>query len=338
MNFAEPAIAIRRARASGCRRGGFFVLGLGLGVARMHAGGEAITSIGIDPVVARVNGSPILESQVQEQLHAHQSKASANPAEKDLRDKVIRDLVDSELLYQASVKGRIQVSNKSVDEEIRAISARFSSEAEFSDSLRQEGMTLETMRDRIRRNLAVQQLLRQEVAARVTVSDAEIGAYYAKNRDRMRRPEGAHALEIMTPLPVAYDVQGRQRARQAMEEVLKEARGGRDFASLVREFSQGPSADKGGDLGWLTRNSPRPVLAQAALRLKAGEISDILETSTGLHILKVLEKRPAEDVSLQEARGEIDSLLRREKEQGALKDYLQNLKTGATIEIVHPTP
>ena len=123
-----------------------------------------------------------------------------------------------------------------------------------------------------------------------------------------------------------------------MEGVLKEARGGKDFASLVREFSQGASAAKGGDLGWLTRSSPRPVLAQAALRLQAGEISDILETSTGLHILKVLEKRPAGDVSLQEARGEIDSLLRREKEQGALKDYLQSLKTGATIEILNPTP
>ncbi len=295
-----------------------------------------------DPVVARVNGTEILQSQVEARVRSTLSRASRSTTEipEDrvgaLRKQQLENLVDEELMYQQSLKEKIQVPEKAVEEQLQALEGRFASNQEFSDSL--EGMTLPSIRERIRRNLAVEALVKQAINSKVVLTEAEITGYYQKNRERLRRPEAAHTLEIVTRLDPLEDSQGKAAARQAMEAVLKEARGGKDFVALVREFSQGSSASEDGDLGWLTRNGPRPLLAQAALKLKPGELSDILETPSGLHILKVLEKRPAEDVSLEVARSQIESLLRGEKEQSGLRDYLATLKSGAKIEILTSTP
>ena len=297
-----------------------------------------------DPVVARVNGIEILESQIEARVQSTLSRASRSTTEipedrvKALRKQQLENLVDEELMYQQSLKEKIQVPEKAVEEQLQALEGRFASNQEFSDSLQQEGMTLASIRERIRRNLAVEALVKQAVNSKVVLTEAEITAYYQKNRERLRRPEAAHTLEIVARLDPQEDSQEKAAARQAMEAVLKEAKGGKDFVTLVREFSQGSSASEDGDLGWLTRNGPRPLLAQAALKLKPGELSDILETPSGLHILKVLEKRPAEDVTLEVARSQIESLLRGDKEQSGLRDYLATLKSGAKIEILTSTP
>jgi peptidyl-prolyl cis-trans isomerase C len=297
-----------------------------------------------DPVIARVNGTEILNSQVEVRVRAaldRASRTSTEPPEDQvqaLRKQFLSNLVDEELLYQASLKEKIQAAEKAVEEQVLALEGRFASDKEFSDSLQQEGMTPASVRERIRRNLMVEELVKQKVNSGLKISDAEVADYYQKNRERLRRPEAAHALEIVTPLDPYTDSERRAQTRQAMEAVLKEAKSGKDFAKLIQEFSQGSSASKGGDLGWLTKSGPRPLLAQAALKLQPGELSDILETPSGLHILKVLEKRPAEDVSLQEAKSQIESLLRQEKEQSGLRDYLATLKAGAKIEILIPIP
>lgn len=298
----------------------------------------------VDPVVARVNGTAILNSLLEANVRSVLNRASRSPGEipqdrvASLRKQTLDNLVEEELLYQASLKEKIQVPEKAVEEEVLALEGRFASSQEFEDSLRQEGMTLASMREKIRRNLQVEAVVKQKVSSQVSPSEAEITAYYQKNRERLRRPEAAHALEILTRLDPSMDSQAVAQARQAMEAVLKEAKGGRDFAALVREFSQGTSVAQGGDLGWLTRNGSRPLLAQAALQLKSGELSDIIQTPSGFHILKVLEMRPAEDVPLEEARSQIESLLREEQEQNGLKKYIAALKSGAKIEILAPIP
>ena len=324
---------------------GALLLGTSLGRAADGASDPTVPLAPVaNPVVARVNGAEILESQVNAGIRMRLGRISPTstegPQERTdaLRKQVLDNLVDEELLYQTSVKEKIQVPEKAVEEQVSQLEGRYASSQEFADSLRQEGMTDASLRERIRRNLAIEELVKQKVDSKVTVSEAEIASYYQKNRERLRRPEAAHALEIVTRLDPASDAQTKEQARQAMEAVLKEAKGGKDFAMLVREFSQGSSASQGGDLGWLTLNGTRPLLAQAALKLKPGELSDILETPSGLHILKVLEKRPAEDVTLQEARSQIESRLREEKEQSGLREYIATLKSGAKIEIVAAIP
>ena len=297
-----------------------------------------------DPVLASVNGKEIHASQVDRVLQLTLRKSSRNPdavpadQREALRKQLLNSLVDDELLYQASQKEKIQVPEKAVDEQVQALEGSFYSQEEFAVSLQKQGMTPAEARERVRRRLAVEELVKQRVNAAGPVTDAEINAYYKKNRERLRRPESVHAQQIFLRLDPFEDPEKKGKARQTLEALLREIRGGKDFETLARQFSEGPEAAQGGDLGWLTRNSPTPYLAEAALRLNPGEVSDVVETPAGLHILKALEKRPAGEASAEEARSQIETRLRQEREQEAIKELLATLKTTAKILIFTPTP
>jgi parvulin-like peptidyl-prolyl isomerase len=295
-------------------------------------------------VAARVNGIAILDSQVDERFRLLLRKRSKTPSEltpeemQSLRRQCLDQLVDETLLDQASKAKSITVTEKAVDGQVQELEAHFSSHDEFVASLKEEGISEESLRETIRRNLSVQELLQQHLDRSVSVSEQEIGDYYRKNQDKLRRPESAHVLEIFLRVDSRMDPSMKAKTRGVMESVLASLRSGKDFSEMAREFSEGPSASQGGDLGWLTRNEERPLLLAEAMKLKPGEISDILESSAGLHIIKVVDQKPAEDVSLEEAKSRIESILRQQKQQAALKGYLADLRAGAKIEFPAATP
>jgi parvulin-like peptidyl-prolyl isomerase len=255
-----------------------------------------------------------------------------------LRRQVLDQLVEEELLYQLSQKEKVQVPEKRVDEEVQTLQSRFLSPEEYEASLKEQGLTPALARERVRRNLAVEEIIRQKTTGGAGPSEAEIAEYYKKNRERLRRAESARVQQIFVRLPPRSDPETKGRARQALEALIKEIRGGKDFGAAIREYSQGTDQGPGGDLGWVTRNGPTPILADAALKLKVGEISDVLETPAGFHVLKVLEKKPGGEASLEEARAQVESLLRQQKEREALASLVAKLKTEARIEFVTPVP
>jgi peptidyl-prolyl cis-trans isomerase C len=197
---------------------------------------------------------------------------------------------------------------------------------------------MEEMKKRVQRNLATEQLVKQEVDSKISVSDSEISDYYAKNKDRMRRSESVKLSEIFVRADPKATADVKAKARQRIEALLKELQGGKDFAALARQFSESPDAKDGGNMGYVSRNGTLPVLAEAAFRLKVGEISDVVESPFGYHLLKVTDKKPAGDVTLAEAKTQISNFLYQQKEREAFNAYLGKLKAGAKIEILTPTP
>jgi parvulin-like peptidyl-prolyl isomerase len=302
--------------------------------------GSAAPSSPPDPVVARVNETEIHASQLEQVVQLSLRKGSFNTdllsdeRMATLRKNVLDHLVEEELLYQACRKEKIEVQDKKVEEEMQALESRFSSPQEYEASLRDQGFTLDMVRERVRRSLSVEELIRRETSQEGRPSEAEVTAYYQKNRDRLRRTESVHVQQVFLKLPPHVDPETKGRARQALEGLIKEIRGGKDFSAAVRQYGQ----DSGGDLGWLTRGGPTPILAEAALKLKTGEISDIVETPSGLHVLKVMERRPGGEATLEESRPQIENLLQQQKEKEALSELLAKLKTEAKIEIIAPVP
>jgi len=298
----------------------------------------------VDPVMAKVNQTEIRASQVEQVLQLSLRRGSRNTDSLSeermgrLRRQVLDQLVEEELLYQLSQKEKVQVPEKRVDEEVQTLQSRFLSPEEYEASLKEQGLTPALARERVRRNLAVEEIIRQKTTGGAGPSEAEIAEYYKKNRERLRRAESARVQQIFVRLPPRSDPETKGRARQALEALIKEIRAGKDFGAAIREYSQGTDQGPGGDLGWVTRNGPTPILADAALKLKVGEISDVLETPAGFHVLKVLEKKPGGEASLEEARAQVESLLRQQKEREALASLVAKLKTEARIEFVTPVP
>jgi len=325
-----------------CQAGGSDPSGKNPGSAGVREAAVAGASPG--PVVARVNGVGIPSRQLEQTLRLYLEKDGQNPGSipaakiQDLRRQLLDSLVSSELLYQASVTAKVSVSDESVQQQLQTLRGKFSSDQEFTKYLQEQGLTEGEMRERIHRNLSTEQLVKQVVDSKVKVSDAEIADYYQKNKDRMRRPEAVKLAEIFVRADSKATGAAKAKARQKIEAVLKEVRAGKDFAALARQFSESPDAKDGGEMGFVSRNGTLPILSDAAFKLKPGEVSDVVESPFGYHLLKVTEKKSAGDVSLAEAKPQISSFLFQQKEREAFNTYLSNLKSGAKIEILSPTP
>jgi len=151
-------------------------------------------------------------------------------------------------------------------------------------------------------------------SSKVQLGKEEIEAFYQRHRESsFHQPMAIRVRHILFRVPAGASAKQKEEVRLRAEGVLREARGGGDFARLAKEHSADPSAAQGGDVGWLVKGQVMPDLEQTAFALKRGEISGVLESPSGYHILKVEETKQAKSRSLEEAVEEIGNTLRVEK-------------------------
>jgi peptidyl-prolyl cis-trans isomerase D len=174
----------------------------------------------------------------------------------------------------------------------------------------------ETLKEPLRVQVEYLAYLFSHFSSRVRVSEEEIEEYYQIHRDtKFRQPQALRLRQIFFRVPEGAASQEREAVRSRAEEVLRRARSGADFAGLAKENSQDPSAAQGGDIGFFSAGQLLPALDKAAFALKKGEISDVVETSLGYHILKVEDVRDEKIKSLKEAREEIIRIITLERER-----------------------
>lgn len=282
-------------------------------------------------VAAFVNGEEItvaaLDSQVA-QLRI-QSPTLFDPAsgmsEAQIRSALLDELVNRSLLSQEADKRNIEVTDAEIDAEMEATAAGYENQEAFEASLEEAGYTTESAREMIEWYLLAEKLLDEEVSADA-VTDEEIAAYYEENNDLFATEAGKRTSHIL------FDETDEALAR----EVLGRVRGGEDFAELATEYSQDEgSAAMGGDLGW-------PTVAyvdefEAAIdELEVGEISDLVKTDFGYHIITVTDERAAGTQSLDDATESIREELVMAKRDQAYADLLESLRAAAEIEILDP--
>ncbi len=138
---------------------------------------------------------------------------------------------------------------------------------------------------------------------------AEVKTYYDQNLDKYQLPEQRQARHILLRTPPKADDETKNKTRKELEDILAKANNGADFAKLAKEFSQDGSAAKGGDLGFFGRGRMVPAFDQAVFSLKEGEISKIVETQFGFHIIKLEKINPARQQKLAEVTNEITTML-----------------------------
>ena len=270
------------------------------------------TTFVIDRVAAVVGNQPILTSQVEEQLftllsgrNAPVVRSAADTAA--LRTRLLEDLINEELLIQAAlrdtaIKVTDQEVTEGVNERVRSVRSRFTSEVDYTRELRNAGFQTP---DEFRRYLAEQQrreflrvrlmerLKQTEVIRPVTPTDREMREAFEKNRAQFgRRPATISFRQIVIapkPSPAA-----KQRAFQLADSIAKGLRAGGDFATAARRFSQDSSAAQGGDLGWQRRGAFERPFDDVVFRLRPGVISDPVETVYGYHVIQVERVQPSE--------------------------------------------
>jgi len=285
--------------------------------------------------VARVNGIAIdaVELRRAEKVLL---RGQTVPADQQaaLDQQALDQLVSAELLYQAAAKLEIKDLDKQIDAKLAQGKARFKDEQDFKKAIKDLEMDEKDLREYTRRDLMISQYVETTFAAKANVSETEIRAFYDKNPDKFKRDETVKASHILIGVDDNATADEKKAAREKAEKLHKEVVGGADFAAVAKENSTCPSAPQGGDLGSFGKGQMVPAFEKAAFALKPGEISPVVETQFGFHIIKLTEKNPATTVDYKDAKAKIEGFLKGQKANEAIQKYLMETKKTAKIEIL----
>ncbi len=288
--------------------------------------------------VAVVNGSVITRAQFDREMgmvrerFAQQGRPLGDIQMLAIQNQVLESLISRELLYQESQKKGIKVEKEIVTEQFDTIKERFTSEEEFRNTLKRMNISEDLLKSQIERGLVIQEFVDKEFGQKVTIPDKDAKAYYDSHPDSFKRPEQVRASHILAKAdPNATEPQ-KGEARKKIEEVQRKVKKGEDFADLAREFSEGPSNVNGGDLGFFGRGQMVKPFEDAAFALKPGEVSDIVETQFGYHLIKVTDRQPETVVAYGDVKDRLQQYLKEQKVQEELGKYIEKVKGEAKIE------
>lgn len=288
--------------------------------------GETPVQEAAPPAVAVVNGDPITAAELEEELGKvrREGGALALRSEQDLdrvRRQMLEKRIDQRLLAQAAREHRVVVGADEVERAVLRLRADYPGRT-FEELLAEEGIPYSELKEEIRRRLVIQQLIAEQVNARVAVTDDEVTRWYDEHPEDFETPEQVHARQIVV------------KTEEQASQILRELRRGARFEDLARKHSIAPEATQGGDLGWFARGVMPSPIDETCFELAPRRVSDVVESPYGYHVFKVVERKKAEKQALtDELRARIESRLRRSKEEAAQQAYLKTLREGATIRI-----
>lgn len=298
---------------------------------------DALKTSPSDPM-ARVNGTTITRQEVDRAVKVMLAQSQVEqPLSADLlkqaQDAALDQLAAAELLFQEASKHEVQDLDKQVADKVAVNRAKFTSDAEFEKALKAVDMTMNDIREFTRKDIIISRFIDDELAAKIKVSDADIKKFYDENVEKyFTKPESARASHILIGVDEKASAEERKKAKEKAEALLKRVKAGEDFATIAKSDSTCPSASQGGDLGTFGRGQMVPPFEKAAFALKPGQVSDVVETQFGYHIIKLVEKEEAGKESFESVKGKIAEFLKREKTQKSVVDLVAKLKETAKIE------
>ena len=252
-----------------------------------------------------------------------------------LRKEAMEEMIEQELVRQAAEAAGIEVTDVEVDTAIAEISQPFESVDEFNRRIQSEGFTPESYREHIRRMIAAKKYLDAIRMGVAEISDEALETYYRENASRLTFPEQVRVRHILLTWKPMGTTDDRAAIRKQMQPILERARAGEDFAALVSEFSDDyATRQNGGDTGLFRRGQMAPAFENAAFALKQGEISDPVETSFGVHILRLEEHKEAYLLPLDEIREKLRDHVREEKMEAAVEQEIERLRNEGEVEIL----
>ena len=293
-----------------------------------------------ETAAAVVNGTTITQEalafetqrMIEQMARQRQGQVPDEASMPQVREDVLNRMIEEELLYQDSQSKDIKVPEARVTEELASIKQRFPSEKEYQDALAGIEMSEADLTRKITRGMAIEQLIKEHVIQETAVSDAESRAFYDQNASMFEKPEQIQARHILIKMEGDVTEAQKAEALKKIEMIRKKALEGEDFAALASEYSEGPSSVKGGDLGHFSRGQMVKPFEDAAFALKTGEISEVVETQFGYHIIEVTDQQPASVVSYETVQAQIVERLKQEKSRREIQQYIETLRSQADIK------
>ncbi len=254
----------------------------------------------IDHIVAVVNDDVITATELERQLRMIKTRLQRQqtrlPPDDVLRKQVLDQMIMEQLQLQEAARIGIRIDDETVNRVIAGI-ARDNNLTldQFRQVLTRDGFDFASYRDQIRNSLTINQLRKQRVESRVNVSEREIANYLTNQANRKGHDDDYHLAHILVALPEAASPEQIAAARQKAEALHRRLQEGADFTQLAIAESNAHDALKGGDLGWRKIGQLPTLFADVVRKLQPGQISEVIRSPSGFHIVKLIDKRSRQE-------------------------------------------
>ncbi|GAB6267439.1 MAG: peptidylprolyl isomerase [Smithella sp.] len=255
---------------------------------------------------------------------------------KQTRSAFLQRLIDNILIEQEGKKSGtgIIVKDEEVMDVIRDIMSKQKlSMQDFLKNLAKEGNSLDSVKKEIRTQMMRARLLRREIKSKVIVTDEEIGEYYNKNRQDYEGKETVRIKQLLLLIPPNADSAAIAKVRTGAMQLHKSVMAGESFDLLIVKYSQGPAAAQGGDVGFVGRGTIIPEVEKVAFSLPVGQISEVIESGVGFHIIQVVDKKGAGLKPITAVREEIKTKIEDEKLDKKFEEWIASIRAKAHIEV-----
>jgi len=281
----------------------------------------AVFSEMIDYIVATVNGEVITYNQFRQRVfevrEAYKEVYSGEELEKQFGDRkksILNDLIEERLLLGEAKRENIEVDKIEIEKMLNIAKSKFKSLDDFHRVLRNEGLTLETLEKEYKQRLMIKKIIQFKVNSRVRIEDYEISQYYQAHKKNFFEPEQVKIRQILVKMG-----DSEKAAKQTAQSILKRIKGGENV-----EWE---------DLDFINTSELLPELGVAISKLEINEISSLVRTQTGYHIMRLEGRKLPRARKLPEVRDEISRILFSKKADRIYSNFVNTLKKEADIDI-----
>jgi parvulin-like peptidyl-prolyl isomerase len=291
-----------------------------------------------DKVVVIVNGQELrtlhfnrVMSSIMPMARIHGGVTEEKKAAK--RKEAIDRLIDEELLYQEAKKEGIRPDRKAVKAALANSIKESGGKKKFKEAMTYYGITESEFRRILGKPGMIKELLDRRVDKRVGVDDSVLIDYYEKNKEShftVNKRRFRHIFFKADPgMPSSWDVK-----KEKAEDILDRIRNGVDFAEMARSFSEGVRKESGGDTGFINKKQFLSGLAEVGWKMKPGEVSDVIRTMYGFHIIRLEEDPISEVMTFEEAKRQIEPIIVSKQKSSLKKELMDGLHRNASIKVV----
>lgn len=314
---------------------------LGTGVFFLCYGPVSPGGTVVDRIVAVVNQEVITYSEIEKRSRAAPQEIQAEDRlEKQKRTqevfrKVLDRIIEEKLIEQEAKKSGIKVTPKEIEGAIDEVKQRNKiNQEQLEEALAVEGLTLETFKKDLEKKILRNKFVHSIVKVEQKPGEKELTEFFLKNANQYRVKESYRPAHILFLVPQEATPEQIRGIRKKSQRVLEKIKEGADFAEMAMEYSEDASTRKeGGDLGYFNKGELLPALERQAMKLQVGEVSDLVRTEFGFHILKLLDRKGGEPPPFEEIKERVQADYYENEFEKAYQQFLSKLKEKSVIEI-----
>lgn len=289
-------------------------------------------------LVVTVNGREVYENEIAQEENRIRTQLSGRVPMQQLesmgdviKQQAVNNMINRVLLELAADREGIKITDEDVQERADQVKSGFGTEEVFKQQLEASGLTEAGFQQEVELALRIETLLDQQTADVEETNDEAVREFYDTNIDRFKKPEQVQASHVLIPHEESDGEPEKTAKKAKIDSLLTEIKGGADFALIAGEHSSCPSKTRGGDLGFFGKGQMVKEFEEAAFGMSVGDVSGVVETQFGYHIIKVTGRQEASTVPFEEAKADIVAYLDGQTKQQAVGAYIDSLRTDATI-------